>query len=89
MSEVRARIRPIIVQFLRIVECLKCGPSAMDNTSLIARFMGPTWGPPGADRTQVDPMFAPWTLLSGVERISVINSLGNAGVFVWNSLVMI
>ena len=30
----------------------------------IARFMGPTWGPPGDDRTQVGPMLAPWTLLS-------------------------
>ena len=35
------------------------------NTALIARFMGPTWGPPGANRTQVGPMLAPWTLLSG------------------------
>ena len=26
--------------------------------SLIARLMGPTWGPPGADRTQVGPMWA-------------------------------
>ena len=34
--------------------------------SLIARFMGPTWGPSGADRTQVSPMLAPWTLLSGM-----------------------
>ena len=35
-------------------------------TTLIARFiMGPTWGPPGADRTQVGPILAPWTLLSG------------------------
>ena len=33
--------------------------------SLIARFMGPTWGPSGADRTQVGPILAPWTLLSG------------------------
>ena len=33
---------------------------------LIARFMRPTWGPSGADRTQVGPMFASWTLLSGV-----------------------
>ena len=32
---------------------------------LIARFIGPTWGPPWADRTQVGPMLAPWTLLSG------------------------
>ena len=34
-------------------------------TSLTARHMWPTWGPSGADRTQVVPMFAPWTLLSG------------------------
>ena len=27
--------------------------------------MGPTWGPSGADRTQVGPMLAPSTLLSG------------------------
>ena len=33
--------------------------------TLIARFMGPTWGPSGADRTQVGPILAPWTLLSG------------------------
>ena len=31
----------------------------------IAKFMGPTWGPPGADRTQVGPVLALWTLLSG------------------------
>ena len=31
----------------------------------ITRFMGPTWGPPGNDRTQVGPMLAPWALLSG------------------------
>ena len=28
--------------------------------------MGPTWGPPGDDRTQVGPMLPPWTLLSGM-----------------------
>ena len=32
--------------------------------TLRARFMGPTWGPSGADRTQAGPMLAPWTLLS-------------------------
>ena len=31
----------------------------------MSRFMRPTWGPPGADRTQVGPMLAPWTLLPG------------------------
>ena len=35
------------------------------DTTLIARFMGPTWGPSGADRTHVGTMLAPWTLLSG------------------------
>ena len=35
------------------------------DVTLIARFMGPTWGPPGSCRSQVGPMLAPWTLLSG------------------------
>ena len=30
-----------------------------NRISLIVRFMGPTWGPPGADRTQVGPMLVP------------------------------
>ena len=33
--------------------------------------MGPTWGPSRADRTQVGPMLAPWTLFSG----SIANTL--------------
>ena len=37
--------------------------------SLIAGFMGPTWGPSGTDRTQVGPMLVPWTLLSGMGRL--------------------
>ena len=40
--------------------------SLLVKVSLIARFMGPTWGPSGADRTQVGPMLAPSTLLSGM-----------------------
>ena len=35
------------------------------DTALIGRFMGPRWGPFGFDRTQVVPMLAQWTLLSG------------------------
>ena len=35
------------------------------NRSLIARFMEATWGPSGAGGTQVGPMLAPWTFLSG------------------------
>ena len=34
--------------------------------SLITRFLGPTCGPSGADRTQVGPVLAPCTLLSGL-----------------------
>ena len=40
----------------------------------IARFMGPTWGSSGADRTQVGPMLAPWTLLSGAGFWKPINT---------------
>ena len=42
-------------------------------TSLITRFMVPTWGPSGADRTQVCPMLVPWTLLSGM--VSVVGNI--------------
>ena len=31
----------------------------------IAKFVGPTWGPPGSCRPQMGPMLAPWTSLSG------------------------
>ena len=41
-------------------------PRYITAISLIARFMGPTWGSSGADRTQMGPMLAPWTLLSGI-----------------------
>ena len=39
------------------------------ETSQRAKFMGPTWGPPGSCRPQMGPMLAPWTLLSGVTNI--------------------
>ena len=44
---------------------LSLGLWLVRSIALIAMFMGPTWGPSGADRTQVSPMLAPWTLLSG------------------------
>ena len=37
----------------------------------IAKFMGPTWGPPGSCRNQMGPMLAPWILLSA----SIVNTL--------------
>ena len=39
---------------------------ACDKTSLMAKFMGPTWGPSRDNRTQVGPILAPLTLLSGL-----------------------
>ena len=41
------------------------------KASLITRFMGTTWGPSGATRTQMGTMLVPWTLLSGVHQISI------------------
>ena len=41
--------------------------------SQIAKFLGPTWGPPGSCRPQMGPMLAPWTLLSGI-RCNINNS---------------
>ena len=46
---------------------------ADNKTSLKAMFMGPTWGPPGAEGTQMGPMLAPWTLLSGLSSCIAIN----------------
>ena len=38
----------------------------------IAKFMGPTWGPPGSCRPQMGSMLAPWTLPSGqLHRVRV------------------
>ena len=52
---------------MHIYRDVQCGYSTLGSTILsrIARSMGPLWGPSGADRTQVGPMLAPWTLLSG------------------------
>ena len=42
-----------------------CQVGTEEKTSRIARVMGPTWGPSGTEMTQVGPMVAQWTLLSG------------------------
>ena len=36
-----------------------------------SKVHGPTWGPSGAGRTQVGPMLAPWTLLSGELQVQI------------------
>ena len=40
----------------------------------IAKFMGPTWGPPGSCRPQMGPMLAQWTLLSETHTAISANS---------------
>ena len=69
------RFRKLLIEDVTGMVCR--GPPNMNGTvlwdmskcntlpALIARFMGPTWGPPGADKTQVGPMWATWKLLSG------------------------
>ena len=60
----------IILLHAWLIRCWMFPPGTGINKNysaptLIARFMGPTWGPSGDDSTQVGPMLAPWTLLSG------------------------
>ena len=45
------------------VEFLKC--RLPHYYTQIAKFMGPTWGPPGSSRPQMGPTLLPGTLLSG------------------------
>ena len=69
--------RPVACVYVYAFYCylsLQLWPNAVTNTthtikficSLIARFMGPAWCPPGSFRPQMGPMLAPWTLLSGL-----------------------
>ena len=48
-----------------MIFCLYFTDLMLPKPTLIARLMESTWGPTGADRTQVGPMLATWTLLSG------------------------
>ena len=61
------------LNLIKNISLFLCAPSwsalfwmYIPPTSPIARFLGSTWGPSGADRTQVGPMLAPWPLLSGI-----------------------
>ena len=56
--------------------------------TLIARFMGPTWGPSGAERTQVGPMQAPWTLLSELYEVwTLVDEIYRCHIFKWVTVV--
>ena len=43
----------------------KTNPLVTKKLPQIARFMGPTWGPPGSCRPQMGPLLAPHNLQSG------------------------
>ena len=51
------------------------------DTFIIARSMGPAWGPLRSCRPQVGPMWVPWTLLYGL--ICVLNL---ASLVIWSEL---
>ena len=51
----------------------------------IAKFMGPTRGPPGSCRPQMGPVLAPWTLLSE----NIMESVGLPPCITKSSVVMI
>ena len=61
---VYSTVSPTIVHSLS-VPCVGL-PYIYIAFSQMERFMGSAWNPPGNDRTQVGPMLAPWTLLSGL-----------------------
>ena len=68
---------------ITLSQCASFTESVLMNPTLIARFIGLTWGPSGADSTQVGPMLAPWILLSGICRDK---SLHWGGKGYWSSV---
>ena len=51
-----------------------CQMGEIWRTTQVARFMWPTWGPPGSCRLQVGPTLAPWTLSSGEPYVMTSNA---------------
>ena len=49
-----------------LFSCILINHANVPDSNVHGTNMGPTWGLSEADRTQAGPMFAPWTLLSGV-----------------------
>ena len=56
--------------------CIIPKPLDIVYAPLKIRFMRPIWDPTGADRTQVGPMMAPRTLLSGSVTVALIHDRG-------------
>ena len=67
---------------IHLSHVIACPYRQLWEPSQIARFMGPTWDPPGAYSTQVGPMLAQWTLLSGL--FGLPKSVSWSGVLVFS-----
>ena len=52
----------------------------------IAKFMGPTWGPPGSCRPQMGPILGPWILLSGTSSALDQTCLLKM-IYVWHTVL--
>ena len=68
-------MRHIIKEYTRFDNLLSAtihiSPPSFSAAALIARFMGPTWGPSGADRTQVGSCWPHESCyLGGLDRTS-------------------
>ena len=59
----RGKLRWFVKYKSVLVQVIPC--RHIVDTPQIAKFMGPTWGPPGSCRPQMGPMLAIWILLSG------------------------
>ena len=68
---------PLILSLFRIDNQQSCLLRVFYYASAnpIAKFMGPTRGPPGSCRPQMGPMLAPWTLLSGYCKLLAFGDL--------------
>ena len=83
----------------RKITCLSVSCSGIADDGLCmhlegcpdSKVMGPSWGPSGADRTQMGPMLAPWILLSGctlihdnsLDKMTVILKTTCSSAFYW------
>ena len=57
-------------------------------SSQIAKFVGPTWGPPGSCWPQMGPMLTPWTLLSGLYCVTCLHPLRQKSYFFCVTLIL-
>ena len=91
--EINAKIKPMSSSPLQPMHysCLPLQPIhySLYFTTVIARFMGQTWGPSGADRSQVGPILAPWTLLSGLVTSTLLLEMLNPDMQIHNWAIKI